>query len=313
MTAGQKVIQQQLQSMMEQIQSYNRNKSTLGEGPSLIAERIPSSSHSPTHLYTDPVPTVPHNHLTNLARVEFPRFNGDEPRAWVRKCLRYFQIIYTVLEDQKVHLASIHLDGRAELWFQSLIEGKEVPTWNHFVQAVYERVRWYEDLKAQVTIYNPEFSESYYVHCFISGLRDDIKSAVLSLRPTHFQHAVSLAINQERTVDAILKRASNLPKTWPNTRTLINPKPLNTYPPLPKPNNLPLRLPRPPEQSTRRLLTEAEMQARRAKNLYYNCDEIFKPGHKCKQLLMYCIMTEEEAADLEQSFGDGGGVKMMWI
>ncbi|KAL0449609.1 UNVERIFIED_CONTAM: hypothetical protein Slati_1517300 [Sesamum latifolium] len=206
MAAGQKVIQQQLQSMMEQIQSYNRNKSILGEGPSLIAERIPSSSHSPPHSYTDPVPTIPHNHLTNLARVDFPRFNGDEPRAWVRKCLRYFQIIYTVPEDQKVHLASIHLDGRAELWFQSLIEGKEVPTWNRFVQAVYEQfdgtdpgvilgefnklrqtrtvveyLERFEDLKAQVTIYNPEFPESYYVHCFISGLRDDIKSAVLSL------------------------------------------------------------------------------------------------------------------------------------
>ncbi|KAL0367516.1 UNVERIFIED_CONTAM: hypothetical protein Sradi_3641700 [Sesamum radiatum] len=50
------------------------------------------------------------------------------------------------------------------------------------------------------------------------------------------------------------------------------------------------------------------MQASRAKNLFYNCDEIFKPGHKCKQHLMYCIMTKDEAIDLEQGFGavEGG-------
>ncbi|KAL0395246.1 UNVERIFIED_CONTAM: hypothetical protein Slati_4490800 [Sesamum latifolium] len=41
---------------------------------------------------------------------------------------------------------------------------------------------------------------------------------------------------------------------------------------------------------------ELKSHARRSKNLCYNCDEIFRPGHKCKQQFMYCILTEGEAA-----------------
>ncbi|KAL0313076.1 UNVERIFIED_CONTAM: Retrovirus-related Pol polyprotein from transposon.6 [Sesamum radiatum] len=38
------------------------------------------------------------------------------------------------------------------------------------------------------------------------------------------------------------------------------------------------------------------MQARRSKNLCYNYDETFRPGHKCKQQFMYCLLTDEETA-----------------
>ncbi|KAK4421834.1 hypothetical protein Salat_2134000 [Sesamum alatum] len=37
------------------------------------------------------------------------------------------------------------------------------------------------------------------------------------------------------------------------------------------------------------------MQDRRNKNMCYNCDETFRPVHKCKQQFMYCLLTEEEA------------------
>ncbi|KAL0383110.1 UNVERIFIED_CONTAM: hypothetical protein Scaly_0598300 [Sesamum calycinum] len=37
------------------------------------------------------------------------------------------------------------------------------------------------------------------------------------------------------------------------------------------------------------------MLDRRSKNLCYNCDEIFRPRHKCNQQFMYCILTEEES------------------
>ncbi|KAL0449639.1 UNVERIFIED_CONTAM: hypothetical protein Slati_1520300 [Sesamum latifolium] len=32
----------------------------------------------------------------------------------------------------------------------------------------------------------------------------------------------------------------------------------------------------------------------RSKNLCYNCDETYKPGHKCKRKVLYCIISEEE-------------------
>ncbi|KAL0423910.1 UNVERIFIED_CONTAM: hypothetical protein Sradi_0925800 [Sesamum radiatum] len=73
-----------------------------------------------------------------MSNIEFPKFNGDEPRGWIRKCQWYFQTVYTIPNDQRVSLASIHLEGKAELWFQGLVE-KGLPTWQQFVEEVYER------------------------------------------------------------------------------------------------------------------------------------------------------------------------------
>lgn len=141
---NQVMMQQQLQSVIEQLQIYNRNKSILGEGLTASAEKG-STSHNP-------LGNVPRNESQNQSasggytpfpKVEFPHFDGDNPRAWIRKCNRYFQVISTIGEDQKVPLASVHLEGRAELWYQGYIEGREAPSWQEFVLAVFER---FEDL-----------------------------------------------------------------------------------------------------------------------------------------------------------------------
>ncbi|GAA0167802.1 hypothetical protein LIER_40451 [Lithospermum erythrorhizon] len=36
------------------------------------------------------------------------------------------------------------------------------------------------------------------------------------------------------------------------------------------------------------------MQARREKNMFYNCDETYFIGHKCKNRTLYLMMSEEE-------------------
>jgi hypothetical protein len=49
-------------------------------------------------------------------------------------------------------------------------------------------------------------------------------------------------------------------------------------------------------------LNPAEMRARRAPRLYFNCDEKFALGHKCKRLFLIdrCYEEEEESSDEEQ-------------
>lgn len=58
-------------------------------------------------------------------------------------------------------------------------------------------------------------------------------------------------------------------------------------------------------QQVRKLLVEAEMRARREKNLCYNCDEIYTPGRRYKVRQFYMIMIDEEevayAADARES------------
>ncbi|KAL2235733.1 UNVERIFIED_CONTAM: hypothetical protein Sindi_1305500 [Sesamum indicum] len=45
------------------------------------------------------------------------------------------------------------------------------------------------------------------------------------------------------------------------------------------------------------------MRARREKNLCYNCDEVFVPGHKCKVRYSYVLMNEEEVKAYEEDTG----------
>ncbi|KAL0339945.1 UNVERIFIED_CONTAM: hypothetical protein Sradi_4511300 [Sesamum radiatum] len=173
---GQKAIQVQLKGIIEQIQAYNRNKSVLGEAPAILAEKGSTSS-------------------------------ADSGYS----------------EDQRVSLASIHLDGKAELWFQGIIEKKGLPEWNQFIQLIYERfegvdpgtvlrefntlkqgtnsvdlyLERFEELKSHVLIFHNDFPESYFVTCFVNGLRADIRGGVLQLKPTRLHEAVALAKNQE--------------------------------------------------------------------------------------------------------------------
>ncbi|KAL0289353.1 UNVERIFIED_CONTAM: hypothetical protein Scaly_2706300 [Sesamum calycinum] len=66
-------------------------------------------------------------------------FNGEEPGQWIRRCNRYFNIANTNTDDQKVQVASVRLEGKAETWYEGLIERKEVANWNYFVEGILRR------------------------------------------------------------------------------------------------------------------------------------------------------------------------------
>ncbi|KAG8369142.1 hypothetical protein BUALT_Bualt15G0120600 [Buddleja alternifolia] len=121
-----KILQQQLQNIVEQMQTYKRNKYVLGDGLQDNFECGSTSHHpNPPHSPTDTSFSQGNNNL--LLRIEFPRFEGDNPRNWITKCNRYFQIISTIPEEQKVALASVHMGERAELWYQSFMIEIEPP------------------------------------------------------------------------------------------------------------------------------------------------------------------------------------------
>ncbi|KAL0373052.1 UNVERIFIED_CONTAM: Transposon Ty3-G Gag-Pol polyprotein [Sesamum calycinum] len=76
---------------------------------------------------------------TYSKQLKFPKFNGEEPRQWIRRCNRYFNIANTITDDQKVQVASVQQEGRAETWYEGLMERKEVANWNNFVEAILGR------------------------------------------------------------------------------------------------------------------------------------------------------------------------------
>ncbi|KAL2245963.1 UNVERIFIED_CONTAM: Retrovirus-related Pol polyprotein from transposon [Sesamum indicum] len=73
--------------------------------------------------------------------------------------------------------------------------------------------------------------------------------------------------------------------------------------PVYKPSYKPAYKARNENSQPRRLLTEAEMRARREKNLCYNCNEVFVPGHKCKVRYSYVLMNKEEVKAYEEDTG----------
>ena len=73
---------------------------------------------------------------TRLARIDFPRFNGENVNQWIYQCKTYFTIDNT-LEDVKVRIAIIHLEGKALHWHIASTKTMNVdslPSWTKYTQ-----------------------------------------------------------------------------------------------------------------------------------------------------------------------------------
>jgi hypothetical protein len=53
---------------------------------------------------------------SKTARLEFPRFSGDDPTEWFN-CVNQFFKFQNTPEAQKVYLASYHLEREANQWW----------------------------------------------------------------------------------------------------------------------------------------------------------------------------------------------------
>lgn len=61
-------------------------------------------------------------------KVDFPRFDGQKPRCWIRNCRIFFHI-HPMDDEQKANLASLYLDGKADVWFQDYQSCKPMEVW----------------------------------------------------------------------------------------------------------------------------------------------------------------------------------------
>ncbi|KAL1191912.1 hypothetical protein V5N11_032256 [Cardamine amara subsp. amara] len=66
-------------------------------------------------------PQANYSGVTRLAKLDFPRFNGDKIKEWLFKVEQFFVIDHTP-DDLKVGIASIHFDDVAATWHQSIME-----------------------------------------------------------------------------------------------------------------------------------------------------------------------------------------------
>ena len=244
-----------------------------------------------------------------FSRLDFPRFNGEDPTGWIYKADQFFRYQGTA-EAERILLASFHLQDEALQWYQWYERTNPNVRWGEFTQALCVRFgpSEYEDfdealsrLRQTTTVrdYQSQFErlaarvqnwpEKALIGCYIGGLREDIRAEVKLFRPTTLLHATSLARLQE---DKIYRLRRNTPKP-----------PIFSTPPIPpiRPMSNPTTITRSSPGPNLKRLTWGEMQSRREKGLCYNCDEKFAPGHRCKTQQLYMLETITE---LETEFSN---------
>ena len=229
---------------------------------------------------------------SKLAKLEFPRYSGDDPTEWFTRVGQFFEYQNTS-KTHKVSLASFHLEGEANQWWQWLRrayheEGKVV-TWGIFVEELWSRFGPTDcedfdealskiEQKGSLRDYQKEFerlgnkvsgwTQKALVGTFMGGLEPEIAEGIRMFKPKTLKEAISLA----RMMDDHLSRQKKTVPMSSTTSSIIN------------------------SSSTMKRLSWEEMQKRRTQGLCFNCDEKFTPGHKCKgpQLLVLDGVQEDQ-------------------
>jgi hypothetical protein len=76
--------------------------------------------------------------ITKGPRMDFPRFEGENPVGWIRQCEKYFQLAATP-KEYKVHLAQLYFTGPADVWLGRPGLHKQQLSWTQFSEEVTRR------------------------------------------------------------------------------------------------------------------------------------------------------------------------------
>jgi len=242
-------------------------------------------------------------------KMEFPKFEGGDPRGWILKAEKYFRY-YQTPDELKVDIAAMYLEGDALDLFAWINSERTLLYWEELVKALQENYGPAEfqnpdehlcNIKQTSSIqeYRQEFAKrasrvtNWPEHCllgvFLSGLKEELKAEVRIHKPRSVYKAMSLALEFEGK--SLMKRdpphARRTPTTVPNfssEKTGVAYPNQNRY--------------------TTQLTTrpwEAERQARRDKGLCFRCNERFAPGHRCKSSALALLEVTEDTNDAEDT------------
>jgi hypothetical protein len=167
--------------------------------------------------------------LGSLPKLNFPSFDGENPKLWMTRCEDYF-LMYSVDPRMWIKVASMQFIGPAARWLQS-VESRIIHiSWGEFGRLVLERfgkdqhqlllrqlfhVRQtgtvaayveFSQLIDQLNAYQSMSEPLYYTLKFVDGLRDDVKAVVMLQRPQDLDTAAILAQLQEEAGTLLKKK-----------------------------------------------------------------------------------------------------------
>jgi hypothetical protein len=231
-----------------------------------------------------------------MPQLDFPKFNGTNPKYWVQQCVTYFDL-YDIPPENWVKLATINFSGTAAFWMQTVELNLKKCSWDHLCQLVIDRfdrdqfnhfirqffhakqtgsvpeyVTLFDELMHQLLAHDPLINPAILTGRFIDGLKSDIRAAVLLHRPKDLDTASSLAILQEEVLSgAYTKEYKRLDASY-SSRSLSKSFSSNSSPVENKPGT-------PTVPADEKLA--ALMRYRKSKGLCFKCGGKWGPQHKC--------------------------------
>ena len=241
-------------------------------------------------------------------KLEFPRFRGENPSRWIYKANQFFQL-YGTPPNQKILLASYHMEDKALIWFQDAKEAGLFTSWEAFVKFLHVRfgITAYDDpmesltrlrqvdsvvhYKGQVESLSnrvKELSEKRKLSCFFSGLKEEIRLPVKMFNPQALSTAFGLAKIQEEYLNASRKGTKSWGEVPVSRPSILSPPPTKND----------VRSLKTPFQN----VPTALIEERRKKGLCFYCEEKWHNGHKCKSpkvFLMEGVQSQGLEVDLD--------------
>ena len=152
--------------------------------------------------------------IPRVTKLDFPRFNGSEdPTSLICRVEQFFEF-QKIAEEEKVPLATYHLEGEAQLWYEILKEEKGEVTWLTLKEGLNSRygptefddffgdltrlkqvgsVREYQSQFEKLLSRVGKLNQSQQVACFIGGLKEGVRIDVQAMKPPSLSAAVGLA------------------------------------------------------------------------------------------------------------------------
>lgn len=246
-------------------------------------------------------------------------------REWIYRCEQFFLLDNTVPE-MKVHLASLHMEGKALQWHHNYIRSRydQFSTWPEYIVDISARFgRLYDDPLADlvnlkqaepVTDFLDKFecaltrlslSSEHALSIFLANLFPHLQMHVRQFNPRTLSKVARLA----KLYESYLQLAPKIPQTFHKHNTYSKPN-QNTSPLLPTPfqskapQNKPLTITPGNEKITKKYSFE-EIQERKNKGLCMFCEEQYTPGHhlKHKKAQIYVMECEDDNVDDELESG----------
>ncbi|CAL9221332.1 unnamed protein product [Arabidopsis halleri] len=272
--------------------------------------------------------------VTRLAKLDFPRFGGDRVKDWLFKVEQFFSLDLTP-DDFKVRMCSIHFDGPAAAWHQSLYDTdlgiRVMNDWVGYKRLLLERfaevlddpIAELKNLRETNGIkeYHEKFEEirlrlrlpeDYLVRAYLAGLRTDTQMHIRMFQPTTISKCWMLGRLYEQAhqqkgpgVTSHVNQSSR----WSGNSGFQTKGVLGSKPDLVTKQDVASK-PREIGTQPRKFLSTEELNRRRSQGLCYFCDEKYSPEHylthKKKQLYMMDVEECESEETVDYHSADEG-------